>query len=129
MSDNGLASQLEPYKDVIGSSPEIGDGLTVEGFVPFRHHVLVEPLPPRSRIGSIEIPEAFREQQAVGWVRRIHPEDLGGMFRAGDLVMYATSAGSPVTLEGRDMLILQYHSREEGDILGHWPAGFFENQA
>lgn len=99
------------------------DSLPVDRFVPFRHHLLVEVLPPRAKIGNIEIPDAFQERQALAWVRRINPADDGGPFGSGDLILFAPSAGADIRLEGKDMKILQYHSQEEGDILGHWPAG------
>jgi co-chaperonin GroES (HSP10) len=106
-------------------SAEVGDSLRIQDFEPFSRHILVEPLPPKAKIGAIEIPEQFREKQAVGWVRRVCPDDEGGLFAVGDLVLFAAMAGLPVTLEGREMVILQYHSSEEGDILGRWPAALF----
>jgi len=104
----------------------IEEQLTIGGFVPFPSHVLVEPLPPDQKVGTmklIEVPQAHQEKKALGWVRRLNPNDDGKVFTVGDLVLFADSAGHDVRLEGRDLKILQYVGLEDSEILGWWPVG------
>lgn len=118
-----MSTELQThYGDIVDGAQEVRAGLRIADFEPFRHHVLVEPLKPDEKIGLIEIPESFRKKQSVGYVRAINPEDRGnGVCEVGDLVLFANSAGQDIELEGKALLILQYHSIEEGEILGRFP--------
>lgn len=117
-----MATEIEThFADVISDTHVVRSGLKIEDFEPTPHHVLVEPLPPEATIGSLYIPESFRKKQAAGWVRSISPHDVDGLYEVGDLVIFAHSTGQDIELEGKALLILQYASQEEGEILGRIP--------
>lgn len=112
------------YAQLLDTQLEARADLTVEAFEPFFHHVLVRPLPPDKTVGElgiIHVPEKHQEPKAIGIVVKINPEDIGP-FAEGDLVLFANSAGQDITLGNEDFKILQYHTTEESDILGRWPA-------
>jgi len=117
------------FADVVNDTQVVRGGLKIEDFEPTPHHVLVEPLPPEEAIGSVYIPESFRKKQAVGWVRRISPHDADGLYEVGDLVIFAHSTGQDIELEGKALLILQYASQEEGEILGRIPKSKIDSAA
>lgn len=85
-------------------------------------HVLVEPLPPKTRIGGLVIPDRFQKKQALGWIRKAPP---GSPFAAGDLVLFASGGGQEVLIESRPMLIIDDLPGTVGDIFGRWPAELF----
>ena len=113
------------YAPLLDARLEGRADLTVEGFEPCLHHVLVRPLPPDETVGKlgiIHMPEKHQEPKAIGLVVRVSPQDMAGPFAKGDLVLFANSAGQDITLGNCDFKILQWHTTEESDILGRWPA-------
>lgn len=98
-------------------------GLTVDGFEPHSRHLVVEPLAPETTFGGkLVVPETHRKKQAAGYVRKISPSDFDSPYQVGDIVLFAPSTGTPVRFGDKDMLIMQWHSIEESDVLGRWPA-------
>lgn len=94
-------------------------------------------LPPKiTRIGSIELPDAFHRDQSAGRVAAVPVEisgfegdlldpdvhdrvDPGCPVRTGDWVVFRAGAGSPVKFGGRDdLVLLNYVDGPESDILG-----------
>lgn len=112
----------------IDTSIAVKENLTVGDFVPHPHHLVVEPLPPDTMVGSLIIPETHRKKQAMGWVRAIAPVDEGGLYEVGDLVLFANSAGQAVSFDGREHVVLQYHTQEESEIIGRWPKKLFDTE-
>ena len=113
------------YATLLDARLEGRADLTVEGFEPFVHHLLVQPLPPDETVGElgiIQVPEKHQEPKAIGVVVKVNPADAGGPFAEGDLVLFADSAGQDIRLANQDFKILQWHTTEESDILGRWPA-------
>ena len=103
------------------------DALRVDDFEPFGHCVLVEPLPADTKTaGGIHLPGNAVTQKSMGVVVRISPKDVGGPFELGDLVMYLQDSGYEIEVEGRKLLVLQYQTEIEGEILGKWPARLFD---
>lgn len=113
------------YAELLDARLATGADLTVDGFEPCLHHILVRPLPPDKTVGKlgiIHMPEKHQEPKAIGLVVKINPDDACGPFAEGDFVLFANSAGQDITLGNCDFKILQWHTMEESDILGRWPA-------
>lgn len=108
----------EAYAKVVDGTISLRDTLKPADFIPHTRHVLVEPLPPEETVGMIVIPETHRKKQKIGWVRAINPFDEGGPYAVGNLVLFADGAGTDVSFGEKPMVILQYHSVEESEILG-----------
>ena len=85
---------------------------------PLKDRVLIERDPPETKIGSVEIPEAFRENQLTGTVVALGEgklSDLGERVlpdvKVGDRVLFPKNIGTELNFEGRDFLMMR-----EGDI-------------
>lgn len=117
----------EHYPKIVNEIGSIRENIRVEDFEPHLHHVLVEPLAPDAEIKGFIIPEQHRKKQLLGWVRQAHKLGIG-TYMVGDLVLFASGAGTEVMFGEKAMLILQYHSQEESEILGRWPASLFEKK-
>jgi co-chaperonin GroES (HSP10) len=103
------------------------DGLKLDTFIPSRGNLVIEPIPAEEQTkGGVFLPEIARADKSVGWVVAVHPEER--IFLKGDLVFYRFGAGQGVTIEGRNVVIVQYTDRIS-DILGHWPASCVERIA
>ena len=126
MSKADVGSIRTHYSDLLEKGLKIDDHLKIGGFTPAHGHILVEPLPPDAATkGGLIIPETFQEKKSVGFVVRVSDE-VGPLFEVGDLVMFADSVGYDLTLEGRDLKILQYSGTEESEVLGYWPKKLFD---
>lgn len=106
--------------------PEVWD------FIPWGHRIVVKRLPTPERVGSILIPENYKEPLACGWVIRVGLEvGMPGTKHGGDCpfdlsdlvgkqVMFGKFAGMPLKSDTKsdpfegEFLVLQ-----EDDIWGH----------
>lgn len=115
------------YKPVIDSADKVPlDGLGAKNFIPHPKHILVERLPPEEKIGSFIIPETYRQKQSLGIVRAISPIDDGGLYALGDLVLFAKNGGQAVSVDGKDMAVLEYDTGGLSDVFGRWPANLLD---
>jgi len=115
------------YDKVLDGSLKVHKAMTIDSFVPFKNHILVQETQPEETYvpeGKIVIPETSLEANSYFIVVKVHPDEQ--IFEVGDMVLSADSTGYGLTLEGRKLKILQYHSQEEGEILGHWPKKVFD---
>lgn len=82
---------------------------------PLADRVLVEPAVAESKtVGGIIIPDTAKEKPQKGIVVAVGPgkKDEPLMVKEGDQVLYGKYAGTEISVEGKDYLILR-----ESDIL------------
>jgi len=128
MADTDAA--IKPCFDALLNQETVLDdeNLRIEDFEPFARHILVRQVPPEKTLGTTKtliVPDKFAQQKAMGFVVKVNPDDLPGPFEEGDLVLFAESCGYDVTVGEATFKVLQYHTEEEGEILGKWPAANF----
>ena len=118
------------YGKILNDSLVIDGRLSLETFIPSRHHVVVKRLPADSiSKGGIVYPEQFKEDKAYGFVVKLHQEDDGKPYQVGDLVLFPRHAGYPMPMANQDLVILQYVGEDDTQILGHWPKETFDPEA
>ncbi len=86
---------------------------------PLADRVLVEPMEQETMKGGIIIPDTAKEKPQQGKIMAVGPgratdsgEKVKPEVKKGDIVLYGKYAGTEVTIEGKDYLILR-----ESDIL------------
>ena len=86
---------------------------------PLADRVIVEPMEGETMKGGIIIPDTAKEKPQQGKVIAVGPgrvndagERVAPEVKKGDVVLYGKYAGTEVSVEGHDYLILR-----EGDIL------------
>jgi len=87
---------------------------------PLADRVVIKPLEPETKsAGGIIIPDNAKEKPQTGEVVAIGPgktDDKGAVIKlelkVGDKVLYGKYAGTEVTVDGKDLLILR-----ESDVL------------
>ena len=73
---------------------------------PINAHVLVKPLEaPQTTPGGIHLPDAAREKQTEGTIIAV-AEDATEEVAVGDRVVYREFAGTEVTADGEDYVLL-----------------------
>lgn len=81
-----------------------------------KNRVIVQPAPAEEKTaGGIIIPDTAKEKPQKGVVMATSPKDEDGnapIVKAGDTVLYGKYAGTEITVEGHDYLIMR-----ESDIL------------
>lgn len=119
------------YGKILGDKFVIDGRLSLDTFVPSRYHLVVKRLPPETMSkGGIHIPEQAREQKSLGFVVKMHPDDLSaGAYQIGDLILFAASACYPMPMANQDLVILQFAGEDDTSIYGHWPKETFDAEA
>jgi len=86
---------------------------------PLADRVVVEPMEGETMKGGIIIPDTAKEKPQQGKIVAVGPgrvsdngERVAPEVKKGDVVLYGKYAGTEVTVEGKDFLILR-----ESDIL------------
>ena len=86
---------------------------------PLADRVIVQPMESETRKGGIIIPDTAKEKPQQGKIIAVGPgrvDDNGQRVepevKKGDVVLYGKYAGTEVSVEGNDYLILR-----EGDVL------------
>ena len=129
MNNDGQSQDLQKhYGDLLNQVIQAEKDLTIADFVPAPRHILVQPLPPDTHIGSIELPHKAQLEKSLGVVRAVSPLDPVKLHEVGDLLLYRQAAGQKITIEDSELCIIQYFEDMEGDILGHWPKRVFEKE-
>ena len=86
---------------------------------PLADRVLIEPNPAEEKTaGGLFIPDTAKEKPLAGKVIAVGPgtSDVKMEVKVGDQVLYGKYAGTEITIDGKDLLIMK-----QGDILltGH----------
>lgn len=98
----------------------ISDRISLDDFKPGKNWLLLEVLPPKTRIGKIVIPEQHQHEQGVAWVRKVGPLDADCPYREGMLVLFRKGAGDIFPLDGRDkLLMMPWRGTVADDIYGY----------
>ena len=82
---------------------------------PLADRVLIEPNPAEEKTaGGLYIPDTAKEKPLVGKVIAVGPgtSDVKMEVKVGDQVLYGKYAGTEITIDGKDLLIMK-----QGDIL------------
>lgn len=81
-------------------------------FTPNDDRVLIEPVPVDEKLGSIFIPDRAKDKPSKGTVIEIG-DDPAIKYKSGDRVIYGKYAGSVITIDNKDFLIMR-----NADIFG-----------
>ena len=82
---------------------------------PLADRVLIEPDPAEEKTaGGLYIPDTAKEKPLAGKVIAVGPgtSDVKMEVKVGDQVLYGKYAGTEITIDGKDLLIMK-----QGDIL------------
>ena len=78
---------------------------------PINDRVVVKPAPAEEKtMGGIIIPDTAKEKPQRGTVEAISPKDEDGnapVVKVGDTVLYGKYAGTEITLEGEELLMMR----------------------
>lgn len=74
-------------------------------FVPNEDRILIEPHESNGIIGSIIIPDAFKEKPDKGIILAVGDWEM--KYKPGDKVIYGKYAGTPIRVDGKDCLIVR----------------------
>ena len=80
---------------------------------PLADRVLIEPNPAEEKTaGGLFIPDTAKEKPLAGKVIAVGPGTSEMEVKVGDQVLYGKYAGTEITIDGKDLLIMK-----QGDIL------------
>jgi chaperonin GroES len=74
---------------------------------PLDERVLVKPIEPEEKVGSIIIPDTAKEKPMTGEVIAVGTdEEIKKILKAGDKVLFAKYAGEEIMINGEKHLII-----------------------
>lgn len=102
--------------------PDDGPDFDLSQLVPHKGYIIVKPLPPRTKIGSIELPENSRARaHSWGEVVSAGPDTD---YSVGDAVYQASDSGHVIVCKGVAYHVIMTDSLHGvGDVLAKVPAG------
>ncbi len=81
---------------------------------PLDDRVLVKPIENEEKVGSIIIPDTAKEKPVIGEVVAVGTdEELQGLIKVGDKVIFGKYAGEEIKIDGAKHLIIS-----RSDLLG-----------
>lgn len=114
----------EVYAKLLDRACEGTDGISIQDFVPERYHILVKPLPAKTKVGNIELPNGAELSRTASVVVAV-PNDPDCHFQVGDMVYHGEFAGRCVIIEKVAYAVLQY-GLDAGDVYGRVPASVLD---